>query len=150
MSPFATEKSEPVRGDTLPGRLAGMDEARKRHAAKVDFMTEMLDVGDPLADAVILEINEFGAVVKQQLNRGLMAGVSALDDPFPAVAALLRDMERVPEWFVMLRPTRPMRASQRPIWRGKRRIGRARRSCMKNCRRRKMRRRGSGCGWGRR
>ncbi|MGW3120107.1 oxygenase MpaB family protein [Streptomyces sp. NPDC001107] len=61
-------------------------------------MLDMLQVGDPLADAVILEINELGKEAKQQLNQGLADGLDSLDNPPPAVAAFLTQLETLPEW----------------------------------------------------
>jgi hypothetical protein len=52
----------------LPQRLANLETAREKYGYKVDFMIEMLQVGDPLADAVISEINELGKVARQQLT----------------------------------------------------------------------------------
>jgi hypothetical protein len=75
----------------LPKRLANLETARQKYGYKVDFMIEMLQVGDPLADAVISEINELGKVARQQLNKGLVDGLASLDNPPPAIAAFVAD-----------------------------------------------------------
>ncbi|GAB2764530.1 oxygenase MpaB family protein [Streptomyces bullii] len=88
-----------VQNTERPGRLLNIEEARKKHGSRADFMVEMLQAGDPLADAVIVEINEFGKEAKQQLNQGLVAGLDSLDSPPPAVAAFLAQLETMPEWI---------------------------------------------------
>ncbi|WP_197040283.1 oxygenase MpaB family protein [Mycobacterium sp. URHB0044] len=61
-------------------------------------MAEMLQIGDPLADAVIAEINELGKEASGQLNKGIIAGLDSLDNPPPAIAAFLTELETLPEW----------------------------------------------------
>lgn len=60
-------------------------------------MAEMLQIGDPLADAVVSEINELGKEAKGQLNKGLTDGLGSLDNPPPATAAFLNQLETMPE-----------------------------------------------------
>jgi hypothetical protein len=79
-------------------RLVNLEATRAKHGCKVDFMAEMLQVGDPLADAVIAEINELGKDASGQLNKGLITGHASLDNPSPAIAAFLTELETVPEW----------------------------------------------------
>jgi len=55
-----------------------------------------LRTGDPLADAVVEEIQAGGAAVRAQLDRGIRHGLAALVDPPPAVAALLTAAEALP------------------------------------------------------
>jgi hypothetical protein len=88
-----------VESTERPGRLVNFEEARKRHGSKADLMAEMLQIGDPLADAVISEINEFGRDAKRQFNKGLTHGLGSLDDPPPAIAAFLTQLETMPEWI---------------------------------------------------
>ncbi|MEU9919342.1 oxygenase MpaB family protein [Streptomyces sp. NPDC051001] len=83
----------------LPGRLVNFEKARDAHGSRADLMAEMLQAGDPLADAVILEINELGKEAKRQLNQGLVSGLGSLDDPPPAIAAFLTQLETMPEWI---------------------------------------------------
>ncbi|MEN3267507.1 oxygenase MpaB family protein [Pseudonocardia sp.] len=79
-----------------PERLINFEDARSRHGAKADFMAEMLHVGDPLADAVIVEMDQLGKEARQFINTGLAAGLDSLTDPPPAIAAWLRHLETVP------------------------------------------------------
>jgi hypothetical protein len=57
-----------------------------------------LHVGDPIADAVIAELDELGAAGRHLLNEGLRGGLSSLADVPPAIAALLRESEATPDW----------------------------------------------------
>ncbi len=41
----------------IPGRVINLDQARVQHGDKADHMVRMLAVGDPLADAVIVEMD---------------------------------------------------------------------------------------------
>jgi hypothetical protein len=82
-----------------PERLVNFEEAREKHGSRADFMVEMLQVGDPHAAAVISEINDLGKEARQQLNKGLADGLGSLDDPPPAIAAFLTELETMPEWI---------------------------------------------------
>jgi len=82
-----------------PGRLVNFEAAREEHGSRADFMAEMLQVSDPLADAVILEINELGKEAKRQLNQGILHGLDSLDNPPPAITAFLTQIESMPEWI---------------------------------------------------
>ncbi len=44
-------------GSKIPGRVINLDQARARHGDKADYMVRMLSAGDPLADAVIVEMD---------------------------------------------------------------------------------------------
>jgi hypothetical protein len=88
-----------VRSTGRPGRLVNLDAAREKYGSTADLMVEKLQVGDPLADAVISEINDLGKEARQQLNKGLADGLSSLDDPPPAIAAFLTELETMPEWI---------------------------------------------------
>jgi hypothetical protein len=82
-----------------PGRLVNFEVAREKHGSKAEFMAAMLQVGDPLADAVISEINELGKEAKRQLNKGLTDGLGSLQDPPQAIAAFLAQLETMPQWI---------------------------------------------------
>jgi hypothetical protein len=82
-----------------PGRLVNFEAARAKHGSKADLVAEMLQIGDPLADAVVSEINELGKEAKRQLNQGLTDGLASLDNPPPAIAAFLTQLETMPEWI---------------------------------------------------
>ncbi|WP_217576721.1 oxygenase MpaB family protein [Streptomyces sp. GbtcB7] len=62
------------------------------------FIEQSLHVGDPVADAVIVELDEFGAAGRRLLNEGLRGGLASLADAPPAIAALLRESEATPDW----------------------------------------------------
>ncbi|MEU3787931.1 oxygenase MpaB family protein [Streptomyces sp900129855] len=82
----------------FPGRLVGFEAARSRHGARADHMARMLLEGDPLADAVIAELDVLGAEGRRALSQGLTDGLASLDGPPPAIAALLCQLEAVPDW----------------------------------------------------
>ncbi|WP_158578494.1 oxygenase MpaB family protein [Spongiactinospora rosea] len=82
----------------VPGRVIDLDRARERHGEQADRMVRLLGVGDPLADAVILEIDALGKESRRALNAGLADGLASLTGPPPAIAAFLRQMETVPAW----------------------------------------------------
>ncbi|ATB31081.1 oxygenase MpaB family protein [Melittangium boletus] len=82
----------------IPNRLVNFEATRARHGDKADFMARMLAVGDPLADAVIVELDELGKEGRRVLNAGLEKGLDSLESPPPAIAALLRQLETVPGW----------------------------------------------------
>ncbi|MEZ0075487.1 oxygenase MpaB family protein [Planotetraspora sp. GP83] len=84
--------------DRLPGRVVNFDAVRAVHGEKADDMVKKLDVGDPLADAVIAELDRLGKEGRKILNAGLADGLGSLENPPPAIAALLRQLETVPRW----------------------------------------------------
>ena len=61
-------------------------------------MLRMLQVGDPLADAVISEFDELGRPARASLQRGLAEGRASVPNVPPAVDALLAHVETVPGW----------------------------------------------------
>lgn len=65
-------------------------------ATRADLAQWALTTGDPLADAVVEEIHADGTSVRRALAQGIEHGLASLDDPPPAVAALLTDVERPP------------------------------------------------------
>jgi hypothetical protein len=79
--------------------LINFEEARSRHGAVTDLMAEMLYVADPLADAVIVEMDRLGKEARRFINAGLADGVGSLTDPPPAISAWLRALETVPDWI---------------------------------------------------
>jgi hypothetical protein len=56
----ALERVHTHQGSEIPGRVINLDEARARHGDKADYMVRMLSAGDPLADAVIVEMDALG------------------------------------------------------------------------------------------
>jgi hypothetical protein len=61
-------------------------------------MVRMLAVGDPLADAVIVEMDALGQDGRHILNAGLADGLESLTERPPAITALLRQLEAMPAW----------------------------------------------------
>jgi hypothetical protein len=82
----------------IPGRVINLDQARVRHGDKADHMVRMLAVGDPLADAVIVEMDALGKEGRDILNVGLADGLESLTARPPAITALLQQLETMPAW----------------------------------------------------
>jgi hypothetical protein len=82
----------------VPERVVDPAAARVRHGDRVDLLLRMLRVGDPLADAVIVEFDELGRSARAALQRGLTEGRASVPDAPPAVDALLAEAESVPGW----------------------------------------------------
>jgi hypothetical protein len=87
-----------VHSPAIPGRVINLDQARIRHGDKADHMVRMLAVGDPLADAVIVEMDALGSEGRRILNAGLADGLESLTERPPAITALLRQLETRPVW----------------------------------------------------
>lgn len=82
----------------VPERVVDLDAARHTYGSRADFMVRMLQVGDPLADAVILEFDDLGRPARAALQRGLTEGRASVPDAPPAVDALLAHVESMPGW----------------------------------------------------
>jgi hypothetical protein len=82
----------------VPERVVDPAAARTRHGDRVDLLLRMLRVGDPLADAVIAELDELGRPARAALQRGLTEGRASVPEAPPAVDALLAHVETVPGW----------------------------------------------------
>jgi hypothetical protein len=78
--------------------VINLDQARVRHGDKADHMVRMLAVGDPLADAVIVEMDALGKEGRRILNAGLADGLQSLTERPPAITALLQQLETMPAW----------------------------------------------------
>ncbi len=83
---------------SVPERAVNLAAARDRHGDRVDRMLRALQVGDPLADAVIVEFDELGRPARAALQRGLTEGRASVPDAPQAVDALLAHAETVPGW----------------------------------------------------
>jgi hypothetical protein len=66
--------------------------------SRAELMQWALTTGDPLADAVVEEIQRDGRTVRVKLAEGISNGLASLENPPPAVAALLRQAETVPDY----------------------------------------------------
>jgi hypothetical protein len=82
----------------VPERVVGLAAARSRHGDRADLMLRALRAGDPLADAVVVELDELGGSARAALQRGLAEGRTNVPDAPPAVEALLAHAETVPAW----------------------------------------------------
>src|SRR5258707_822790 len=80
----------------VPGRVINLDQARVQHGDTADHMVRMLAVGDPLADAVIVEMDALGKEGRGILNAGLADGLESLTERPPAITALLQQLESMP------------------------------------------------------
>jgi hypothetical protein len=85
-------------GSIIPGRVINLTLARARHGDKADYMVRMLSTGDPLADAVIVEIDALGKEGRRVLNAGIADGLENLTERPPAITALLKQLETMPAW----------------------------------------------------
>jgi len=94
----ALERDHTNQGSKIPGRVINLDRARARHGDKADYMVQMLSAGDPLADAVIVEMDALGREGRRILNAGIADGLKDLTERPPAIAALLQQLETMPAW----------------------------------------------------
>jgi hypothetical protein len=65
---------------------------------RADLAGWALTTADPLADAVVAELHEHGRAARNALRTGIAEGLAAVDDPPPAVAALLGQAESLPDY----------------------------------------------------
>lgn len=94
-----TQSDEAGPGDSWPilrGRRSSI--VAQFGETRADLVHRALTTGDPLADAVVEEIHTGGKLVRAALADGIRNGVATLVDAPPAVAALLTDTERVPDY----------------------------------------------------
>src|SRR5260370_35200273 len=85
-------------GLKVPGRVINLDQGRVEHGGKAGHMVRMLAVGDPLADAVIVEMDALGKEGRGILNASLADGLESLTERPPAITALLQQLETMPAW----------------------------------------------------
>ncbi|MEV7731695.1 oxygenase MpaB family protein [Streptomyces sp. NPDC088921] len=100
--------------------VVGPGAARRRHA-KADHVVTLLTAGDPLADAVIAELDLYGPQARRALDAGLRHGLTSLgQQPPAAVAALLRQLQATPSWVdpLMLHRGDVVSLSVPPMWFG--------------------------------
>ncbi|MFF4259945.1 oxygenase MpaB family protein [Streptomyces sp. NPDC001663] len=84
-----------------------------------DHVVTLIAAGDPLADAVVAELDQHGAQARRALDAGLRKGLASLDaEPPTAVAALLRQLETPPSWVdpLMLHRGDVASLSVPPMW----------------------------------
>ncbi|MPY64625.1 oxygenase MpaB family protein [Streptomyces spongiae] len=105
-----------------PERVVGLEATtRRRNSAQADAVVTLLTAGDPLADAVIAELDILGPRARQALDAGLRHGLAGLGErPPEAVAALLKQVETPPPRIDPLLPHRgdAVSLSVPPMWFG--------------------------------
>jgi hypothetical protein len=92
--------------------------ARRPHGPE-DHVVSLLTAGDPLADAVVAELDLHGAQARRALDMGLRNGLASLDaEPPTAVTALLQQLETPPSWVdpLMLHRGDVVSLSIPPLW----------------------------------
>ncbi len=83
-----------------PRSLVQLEAARRRFGpGRVALLTEMVQTGDPLADAATRELRTGGEEARRASDLGLRHGAAFLDDRFPALRALLAAAEADPPWL---------------------------------------------------
>ncbi|BBF99243.1 MULTISPECIES: oxygenase MpaB family protein [Pseudonocardia] len=93
MTTIPTTPAWPTGRSSRSGVLAQFGEGR------ADLMQWALTTGDPLADAVVSEMHELGmSVARPLLTQGIQDGLESLQDPPPALAALLTRTETPPDY----------------------------------------------------
>lgn len=102
-----------------PEQVIDLAAARQRHTAQTDHLVTLLTTGDPVADAVVAELDLYGTHARQALDTGLRQGLASLDEQPPtAVSALLKELESTPSWVDPLTLHRGNAVSQSvpPLW----------------------------------
>jgi hypothetical protein len=66
--------------------------------ARADLAGWALTTADPLADAVVAELHEHGRAARDALHQGIAEGLDSVADSPPAVAALLKQAELLPDY----------------------------------------------------
>ncbi|MGW1563013.1 oxygenase MpaB family protein [Streptomyces sp. NPDC002144] len=100
-------------------RLVDLDAERHRHGVDVDRVAALLTVGDPLADAAVVELDRYGTPARHALATGLRRGLTALGPRPPiAIAALLKQLEATPSHVdpLMLHRGDAVSLSVPPMW----------------------------------
>ena len=104
-----------------PERMVDPETARLKQGTKADHVVTLFTAGDPLADAVIVELDLHGPRARRALDAGLRNGLASLgQQPPKAVAALLRQLEATPSWVdpLMLHRGDVVSLSVPPMWFG--------------------------------
>lgn len=85
----------------IPGAYRqGYEQARRVDAATAERYLRHVTVGDPQADAVMVELDKHpGAKRHEWIQRGIEGGPDALADAPPIVRDLFAAMEQVPDWY---------------------------------------------------
>jgi hypothetical protein len=92
-APLSTNPSWPTHRGSETLVRAHVDDAMANR------LGQGLYTGDPLADAVVAEMyTDVGETTRRSLRHGIAAGLASLDNPTPAVAALLASTEAMPAY----------------------------------------------------
>lgn len=68
--------------------------------AEVELYRQLTLMGDPIADAWAVRMSELGMQrARAMFDRALEEGIEAVDDAPPELVALIRDLEKIPEWL---------------------------------------------------
>ncbi|MEU1555555.1 oxygenase MpaB family protein [Streptomyces scabiei] len=106
---------------TAAERASAPEAVGRRPSVEAERMASLLTAGDPLADAVIAELDACGPRTRHALDAGLRKGLAGLDErPPEAVAALLKQVETPPSWAdpLMLHRGDVVSLSVPPMWFG--------------------------------
>ncbi len=83
----------------VPTRFIDDGRARASYGERVDRVAPYLLKADPLADGVVAAFEEIGqGRAFAQIEEALEKGIARVADAHPAIAALFREVERVPAW----------------------------------------------------
>src|SRR5947209_1858367 len=99
MSTRAGSEGHRTRGaQPMPSERTNPDLALHLSDEQCDLLARTIREGDPLADAVIKELDALGPESVKILDAGLRNGLASLPTVPPAIEALLRAAETIPEW----------------------------------------------------
>ncbi|WP_329271941.1 oxygenase MpaB family protein [Streptomyces pseudovenezuelae] len=116
-----TANHTPHTPHTTSERVIGLAAVDRQTTLKAHRMAPLLTAGDPLADAVIAELDFHGPKALKGLDTALRKGLAGLDErPSNAVTALLKDVETTPSWVdpLMLHRGDVVSLSVPPMWFG--------------------------------
>ncbi|MFD5537449.1 oxygenase MpaB family protein [Streptomyces sp. NPDC127079] len=99
--------------------MVDLETSCRRQGAKGNRVVTLLTAGDPLADAVVTELDLHGPASRRALDRGLRHGLASLDPQSPpAITALLEHLETTPSQVdpLMLHRGDVVSLSVPPMW----------------------------------
>ncbi len=83
---------------TFPSRYTNLAEARRRFGARVDRVGPWLDRVDPLADAVVEDMERLPGRGWRMFERALSHGISSVPEAPESFRALFAELDDVPAW----------------------------------------------------
>lgn len=88
-----------VESGTLPKRFRNSQQAHRIFGDQTETYTAALLRGDPLADAVVVEIRaDSSKQARAKFELALEEGIGAVQQPGPALVALFRQVDTLPDW----------------------------------------------------